>query len=99
MKDIFYSIKDKTVFWVAGYVGTGNGRAIEIANALKTSATRFADKLGIDPAAIHTTVVEKSSKYKNMRVFFVQEHEIDTDKADMNEVIGLDWTMMKWLNN
>ena len=96
MKETFYSEKDGFLFWVAGYTRDGNTRYVtQMIESLKEGAQTFADFAGVPIETVMTDFVEKSQRYKFMRVFYVESTE---KKAPENAFrLGKDWTMWQWL--
>lgn len=92
MKDLFYSNSEKILFQIAGYTQDHH-----LANVVEmtTDLIKFANEVGCDISEVKTHFIEKSSRYKHMRVFYIDS---DTPGLDAFE-LGDDWTMWKWLEN
>lgn len=74
MNNLFYTEKDSTLFWIAGYTWDGNTSfVIEQIKSLQENAQKFADISQVYLANVKTHFVEKSSRYKYMRVFYVND--------------------------
>lgn len=97
MKNLFYSEKDDTLFWIAGYTMYDNtSLVIDKIKYLQENANKFSEFCEISIETVRTDFITKSSKYKNMRVFYV----VDPPKliTDIYH-LGSDWDMWKWLEN
>lgn len=97
-QNFFYSKNDKTAFFIRGYhqYHECEGNVAEIQKMLKEGAKNIATILGVDPKIVKTTYINKSSRYKGMRAFYVDNVEMMPEGAFE---LGLDWTMSKWLSN
>lgn len=100
MENLFYSKKEKILFWIAGYTADGStGRVLEKIRHLKDYAEQFAatsPEVRID--AVNTDYIQKSSRYKYMRVFWADG--IESPPADAFIIgDGSDWTMNSWLSD
>jgi len=97
-RELFYSEIDKKVFYVAGYTDNSDNVNV-IINTLKEQKEKFLNMVpGLKEASVMTTYVEKSSRYKYMRVFYAN----NVKKAPKGAFIlnkENDWTMDKWLKN
>jgi hypothetical protein len=98
MKDLFYSNSEKKLFWIAGYNASDNSTSVkEIISVLKNNAEYFIRNCKLpSKALINTDYITNSSRYKNMRYFWV--NDIENPPLDAF-VLGSDWTMQKWINN
>lgn len=99
MKDLFYSWDEKILFWVAGYTADLNtDNVIEKNRDLLENALEFAGKAQCDVSSVKTFEILKSSRYKYMRVFYVNSDFCPSDAF----VIGKGehkWTMSEWLSS
>jgi hypothetical protein len=94
MDNLFYSQKEKILFWVAGYTWDGNTSLVmEQVQSLTGNAKKFSDKAGCLQEQVRTTFVNNSCRYKYMRVFYVETEVIPEDSFKL----GGDWTMDKWI--
>lgn len=104
LTDLFYSKSERILFYVAGYTDAGNNdqNVESLRKVLKEGVLaleRVMSKIGmVDTREIKTFYVEKSSKYKTMRVFYV-ETDIIPENAFILGDSGDDWTMKKWVSN
>lgn len=96
MKDLFYSVKDKRLFFIAGY--TDNSSCVsDILKVLNENTEKFIKKCNLPQnSVVYTDYVTQSRHYKSMRYFWV--NDIETPPKDAY-ALGDDWTMMKWINN
>lgn len=92
MKDLFYSVKDKKLFWVAGYANEINVKSL--ISTLTNNYNYFYKICKVKE--INTDVLRKSRKYKDMRVYWCDTETIPEEAF----VIKNDyWDMWKWLEN
>ena len=91
MRDLFYTKKDNTTFWVSGY-DCSSYNVDEKIDYLKENQKQLAKEIGCDLGEIKSYVIQESSCYKRMRVFYVENFK--TNKAYQ---LKDDWTMQKWL--
>lgn len=96
MKKLFYSKNEKILFWVSGY-DTGNYSVNAIVKYLQQNAYKLADLINCDSDLVQTLVVHNSSRYKDMRVFFIHVEPQLVESIPDVFLIGEDWTMYKWL--
>ena len=96
--ELFYSVKDKRLFWVAGY--TDNSYDVNfIIRMLRIKRKIFREMTKISNyKKVKTDFITKSSRYKSMRYFWVDNIEIDKVPEEAFQ-LGTDWDMMKWLEN
>ena len=102
---LFYSIKDKALFWVAGY-RSNTENVDDVCKMLQEGKKDFIEITEIDPSAdIRTLEVTESQRYKHMRVFYVYDTDHipedafvigDSNKRNDNGP-DHDWTMWRWL--
>ena len=99
MSNLFYSKTDNFLFWVAGYTKDGNVQDVaQMIEALKENATHFAQIASVPFEHVKTTFLNRSSRYKYMRVFYCTlPVEKVPDEAYVIE--GKDWNMWKWLED
>lgn len=74
MNDLFYHQATKVLFWVAGYCGNSNN-VQEIINEYKKDAKKLADLAGVTFETIKTAEIPKSSRYKYMRVYYIEDFD------------------------
>lgn len=97
LKDIFYVESEKRIFWVAGYQDNSYN-ANSIIDMLENCLSKLRKYLSIDKKKIiFTEYISKSSRYKSMRVFWIDEIECPTNVEIFK--LGNDWTMQKWIEN
>lgn len=97
MKNLFYLQKDNLLFWVAGYTRDGNtSSVVEQCQSLTENATKLATLVNADIKHIYTFFVEKSRRYKYMRVFWIKT---DVIPEEAYVITNSDWTMMKWVQD
>lgn len=99
MKNLFYSESEKILFWVSGYDFLhNNSNVVEITNSLLSDAKSLAGIISVSVKQVRTLEVFNSSRYKYMRVFYINDVEKPPIEAF---VITNDnyWTMDKWLRN
>lgn len=99
MDKLFYFPREKTLCWIAGYSTDTNTSSVEvIIKSLSENAKRFADVANIDVSKVQTALIEKSSRYKYMRVFYA---EVDPESAPKEAYVfqNPDWTMWKWIQD
>ena len=96
MKDLFYSVSEKKLFWIAGY--TDNSHNVkEIVSTLTNNRNHFIRICKLpENSVVNTDYITKSSRYKSMRFFWVDN--VETPPEDAFE-LGNDWTMHKWISN
>ena len=92
--DLFYSLKEKKMFYIAGYVDNSS-KIYENIKVLEEGENNVKKLIGTDKCEVSTRYIEKSSRYKSMRVFYA-----DTTIIPPNAfVLGKDWDMWNWLTN
>ncbi|MBK7362627.1 MAG: hypothetical protein IPJ01_10065 [Micavibrio sp.] len=96
MEDLFYSTSEKKLFWIAGY--TDNSYNVkEIVSTLTNNRNHFIKTCKLpEKSLVRTDYITKSSRYKSMRYFWVDN--IKTPPKNAFE-LGDDWTMDKWISN
>lgn len=99
MKELFYSEKDKMLFFIAGY--TDNSQVVvEHVKMLEENATKLAKVAKVPVKKVRTDFITKSTRYKMMRVFFIREYpkrQVPKDAFILDK--KNDWDMWKWLTN
>ncbi|TSD03413.1 MAG: hypothetical protein Athens071416_94 [Parcubacteria group bacterium Athens0714_16] len=96
MKNLFYSLSEKILFWVVGY--TDNSPYVkEIVDMLNSNAKKLAELVSADEKDVCTVVIEKSRRYKNMRVFYIKTLIIPLREGAWT--IPEDTTMHKYLSD
>ena len=100
-KNLMYTEKDNTIFWVAGYCKDLNTSNVnQKIDSLKENAKRFADHCGIDVSDVNTYEIRNSRRYKNMRVFYSQKFPMEDVPSDaFIYEDGNGWTMEKVLHD
>ncbi|MBK8706637.1 MAG: hypothetical protein IPN33_25710 [Saprospiraceae bacterium] len=82
MDNLYYSKKDATLFWVAGYTGDGNtNNVFQIADILVKYAHKFSRIANVDTSDVCTDFIEQSSRFSRMRVFYVKTEFIPDEYA------------------
>ena len=77
MDRLFYSIPDKTLYWIAGYTADGNTNNVEeITKSLTDNASRFAKMAGCELKNVRTHYNQMPPQYQYMRVFYVKTENI-----------------------
>lgn len=97
MRNLFYSEAEKILFWVSGYdVLNCNPDVIvvEAVTKILSDAKKLADIVDRDVKEVYTLYVEYSTRYKSMRVFYIEDVEQYPSEAF---VLNDKWTMFKWL--
>jgi hypothetical protein len=94
-KDLFYSPKENLLFWIPGY--TDNSDNVEdIVKMLMLHSKELSFlHVSYEVKDVKTFYVSNSSRYKNMRVFYLETQVVPKDAFS----IGKDWTMIKWITN
>lgn len=97
MENIYFFPNENILCWIAGYTGDSNTSFVEqMINSLSENAKRFAETANVEIGKVKTAFVEKSSRYKNMRVFYAEINPDDLPKTAYT-ISGQDRTMWKWL--
>jgi len=92
--DLFYSLKEKKMFYVAGYVDNSS-KVSECIKVLEEGEKNIKKLIGTNKCEVSSRYIEKSSRYKSMRVFYVDTRIIPPNAF----VLNADWDMWKWLTN
>lgn len=111
MTDLFYTEFDNKLFWVSGYdVEHNNSYVAQFTSEIIEQAQQFADHVGCKLEEIRSAVVNHSSRYKHMRVFYIEKSEkvvIPKDTYVIKKITEaphgwtvdqLQWHMWKWLS-
>lgn len=100
MDNTFYSELDGFLFWVAGYTAdTNTANVVKQAESLLKEAQFFADFAGVQLETVRTFCVEKSQRYKHMRVFYVDMSPERAPESSFKLGVENGWTMWKWIEN
>lgn len=96
MDNLFYSQKEKILFWVAGY--TDNSSNVkEIISMLESNAKKLADLVSANKNYVRTFVINESRRYKNMRVFYLKTHVFPVREEAF--MLKEEQKMIKWLED
>lgn len=95
MKNLFYSESESILFLIVGYTDNEN-KVDDIVKMLKAGAKKLAKFVPGEREKIETVFVTKSSRYENMRVFYLKTENIPKEEAIL---LPGSWTMNKWLYN
>jgi hypothetical protein len=103
MKDLFYSkTKDeKVLFRIIGYAGESQVVNEQMA-MIKKEASEFAKLAGVPMREVRSELIQHSSRYKYMRVFFVNNYDKPLPEGTFDitkENNKYDWSFRKWLEN
>lgn len=105
LSNIFYSVEEKTLFWLTNTGESSTSNLVEKVQFLYADAQTFASGAGIDISQVKTFEVLKSSQYKYMRCFYV-ENFTGNVPAEAFNIGGVrsdgtksDWTMRDWIHN
>lgn len=97
MRDLYFFPNENILCWIAGYTtDTVTLFVSEKINSLSENAKKFSEVAKVDIRKVQTAFVDKSSRYKNMRVFYAQINPDDVPKTAY-VISGPDRTMWKWL--
>ncbi len=97
-RDVFYSKQEAILFYVAGYTDNSD-KVVDIEKVLNDGVV-FLEKIAfIDTRTVKTKFITHSRRYKHMRVFYVETHEIPKEAFIIGEKAEDGWTMMKWLED
>jgi hypothetical protein len=92
--DLFYSINEQLLFWVAGYTDNTDN-VVDLTTIYLERARALADLTKSDIKNIGTREINTSRRYKRMRVFYIKTIIIPENAFSL----GKDWDMWKWLEN
>lgn len=99
MDNLFYSHDENVLFWVAGYAADLNTSKVdEKITSLVENQSRFAEVAKCPRSEVHTTEILESSRYKYMRVFYVETPYVPKEAFVIGEGEHK-WTMWQWLKN
>ncbi len=104
MKELFYSETDQTLFWIPNYypdssIGSSVSEMVDMLTELSKKFKKLIDGMGYDTTMIvvKTRFIDRSSRYKSMRVFYCELKEKPDCKGPF--ILGSDWSMWKWIEN
>lgn len=89
---LFYSIIDGILFFVAGY-DNANGKTDQI---IDNKITCFARLALVKRSEVKTMIIEESSNYTNMRIYFAKTKNIPEEAYQLT---CKKWTMPEFLKN
>lgn len=93
MKDLFYSLDEGILFWIAGYTKDGNTNSVvEMVESLEENATKFAKVANIPIEKVFTLYNTKPPHYQNMRIFYAL-----CPLVEDAFVLSTGWTMNNWI--
>lgn len=100
MKDLFYSTKEKKLFYIAGY--TDNSYNVkEIVSVLENQRKYFLKQVGLPEKStiVNTDYITNSRRYKSMRYFWI--NDVEPSQAPKEAFVLNDdyWTMQKWIES
>lgn len=96
MKDLYYFEDHSQLCWVAGYTPDGNTMNLQIkVESLLKYGQEFAKMAGVPLENVNTKFIQKSSKYKYMRVFYATV----TTPPEGAFVVNNGWNIWDWLEN
>jgi hypothetical protein len=96
-ENLYYSTEENILFWVAGYTDNYHEVA-EIKKMLDECVAEF--ELVIPTGVkipIKTDYITESSRYKNMRYFYIKMDKKFVSKKAFE--LDKTWTMYSWLHN
>lgn len=77
MEKLFYSKKDSTLYWIAGYTKDGNmSSVVDMTNDLLQNAKVFSEVAGCEVGDVQTHYNQLPPQYQYMRVFYVKTEKI-----------------------
>ena len=88
MNNLFYSVSESILFWIAGYVS-------DDAQSIIDAADKFSAIAKVSKSEIYIKDVLDSRKYKNMKVFFSTIEGTPPKEA----FITSNYSMDEWLTN
>lgn len=95
MDDLHYFEKESYLCWIVGYANEDStSNALVKANELVDKATKFAQAIGIPSKNVNTYFVEKSTRYKYMRVYYAKVNKVSVPKNVFLHPTG---EMFDWL--
>jgi hypothetical protein len=94
---LFYSEEEKILFWIAGY--TDNDQCVNtIISTLQSLRDHFLDICEKCHGVVKTDVINKSRRYKYMRVFWLEDVSVLDIPEDAFCIANeSEWTMWKWI--
>lgn len=92
-EDLFYSVKEKILFSIVGYCDPTN--VDEIVKTFTEHADSLSGLVSAEIKDVRTFLVERSCRYKYMRVFYLTTDKIPKEAF----VLDGEWTMSKWIDN
>jgi hypothetical protein len=100
-RDLFYSVHEKILFLVAGY--TDNTDNVKSIVSMLENNAKHMQRISGGIKEINTTYIEKSRRYKYMRVFYCKTDNPPENAFRIGDTCKEDdpnkWTMMKWLTD
>lgn len=97
MRDLFYSKEENVLFWIAGYCKDLNTDSVsEKIASLKSDASTLADVAKVDIGSVMTYEIAKSSRYRNMRCFYLNNFTGSVPE-DAYELTG--HTFQSWVSH
>ena len=91
---LFFSEKDRYLFWISGIIKNTNN-VEEIIREIKAGCKEFSKIADVSKESVCTIVVTESTQYKNMRVFYVKTLEVPEEATRLS---AKTWTMTKFLS-
>lgn len=99
MNNLFFSEKDKCLFWITGYSQYDNtSNVVEKINYLNEYSKKFSDFTGVKVEDVKTSLVTNSSAYKYNRVFFVEGYSGDLPETTFVLSDENGFSMWSWLS-
>ncbi len=98
MKDLFYSVSEGLLFYVAGYADSTN---VMTQISMLQNNYNHMKRISGGETQISSEEILKSSRYKSMRVFWCKTTVIPQDAFVIGDKPNdpNNWTMWKWINN
>ncbi len=94
LENLFYSPSEKIAFFIPPhYYGA---KVKELVETMQNHANELAEIAGKSPDDVSIIDVLQSSRYKNMKVFYIKDCETAPEQA---YVINESWTMVSWYSN
>lgn len=94
MKNLFYSKKEKCVFYIPNYYVNGTSYTDNLIDNLKKEVENLI-KIGAERHKIISYEIRNSRRYKEMWVFYYFTDSIPKDAFE----IGNNWTRDTWISN